>query len=498
MQFAIKEADKEEHGLPFGEGRGPQKFNPQEVQISPALSREQQNSCRALVTKPQEVFSNKPGVDKGMLPRTDTGNASQSVTPYRVRGYYFDNIRRTLDEMLNDQIIVHSSSAWLALVVLIDKPDGSVRFCVYYSKLYAVTKPDAYPRPRLDDLSKMIGGCRVVSSLGLTKECLQGRSDPKAQEKSAFGSPFGLFEFRVLSFGLRNSPATFQRLMDHTLKGLSDFTVAYIDDIGVFSNTWQDHLHHLELVLQRLKDAGLTVKASKCQLGNSEMKYLGHIVGGGLIKPLEAKVEAILNWPRPTTKKKVRSFLGLAGYYRKFIPGFSEIAAPLSDLTKKQSSNSVSWSEECEMAFGRLKDALTNHPVLHAPDFNREFIIYTDASNAGVGAVLCQQDDSGDQHPVAYLSKKLLPREKNLSTIEKECLAIIFAIRKLKAYVWGRHFTLCTDHSPLSWLRTMKSQNSKLMRWALLLQDYDFEVKVVRGTINCVADALSRRPEDNT
>ncbi|XP_078239148.1 uncharacterized protein LOC144585818 [Pogona vitticeps] len=237
-------------------------------------------------------------------------------------------------------------------------------------------------------------------------------------------------------------------------------------------------------------------RESKLQLGIPERKYLGHMVGGGVIKPLEAKIEAVRDWPRPNTKKKVKSFLGLVGYYRKFIPRFSEIAAPLTDLTRKKADDRIPWTSDCEEAFQRLKQALINYPVLRAPDFDREFIIYTDASNSGVGAVLCQEDENGDQHPVSYLSRKLQKGERHLATVEKECLAIVYAIQKAKPYIWGRHFILCTDHSPLQWLKTMKTHNSKLMRWALNLQDYDFEVKVVRGSVNCVADALSRRPED--
>ncbi|XP_078250152.1 uncharacterized protein LOC144589428 [Pogona vitticeps] len=237
-------------------------------------------------------------------------------------------------------------------------------------------------------------------------------------------------------------------------------------------------------------------KENKLQLGSPEIKYLGHIVGGGVIKPLEAKIEAVRDWLRPNTKKKVKSFLGLVGYYRKFIPRFSEIATPLTDLTRKKTDDCIPWTSDCEEAFWRLKEALINYPVLRAPDFDREFIIYTDASNSGVGAVLCQEDENGDQHPVSYLSRKLQKGERHLATVEKECLAIVYAIQKAKLYIWGRHFVLCTDHSPLQWLKTMKTHNSKLMRWALNLQDYDFEVKVVRGSMNCVADALPRRTEE--
>uniref|UniRef100_A0ABM5FPJ9 ribonuclease H n=1 Tax=Pogona vitticeps TaxID=103695 RepID=A0ABM5FPJ9_9SAUR len=309
--FAIKAAESEEAELPFWEGRGEVKYNPEEVKISPALTQDQQQELKMLLSKYQQVFSNKPGIVKGVMHRIHTGDAPpQAVSPYRVTGPYRDKVRKELDEMLRENIIVPSSSPWSSPIVLVDKPDGSIRFCVDYRKLNRVTTPDAYPMPRLDNLIETIGGCRFISSLDLVKGYWQLRIDPRDQEKTAFCSPFGLYEFRVLSFGLRNAPATFQRLMDQTLAGLSDFTVAYIDDIGIFSNTWEDHLIHLELVLQRLSAAGLTVKASKCQLGSPEIKYLGHMVGGAMIKPLEAKIEAVRDWPRPNTKKKSNHFLG--------------------------------------------------------------------------------------------------------------------------------------------------------------------------------------------
>ncbi|CAI5771464.1 Hypothetical predicted protein [Podarcis lilfordi] len=382
--------------------------------------------------------------------------------------------------MLKAGMIIPSESRWAAPIVLLDKPDGSIRFCLDYRKLNHVTKADAYPMPRLDDLIEAIGQCHYITCLDLTKGYYQVEMDPRDQEKTASRSPLGLFEFKVMPFGLKNAPATFQRLVDKILNGLREFTVAYLDDMAVYSPTWEKHKEHLGIVLQRIKEAGLTIKASKCQIGGLTIQYLGHMVGGRVMKLLE-------------TKKKVRAFLGLASYYRKFIPKFSEIAVPLSDLTRKKEPDMVNWTAACQRAFDALKSALTSNPVLVAPDYDREFTVFTDASNAGIRAVLCQQGEKDDLHPITFISKKLLPRERHYSTIEKECLAIVWALQKLTPYIWGRTFTLCTDHSPLLWLRTMKT-NSKLMRWALSLQDFNFTVKNVKGTLNTIADALSRRP----
>ncbi|CAI5799280.1 Hypothetical predicted protein [Podarcis lilfordi] len=246
-------------------------------------------------------------------------------------------------EMLKAGIITPSESPWAAPIVLLDKPGGSIRFCLDYRKLNHVTKADAYPMPRLDDLIEAIGQCHYITCLDLTKGYYQVKMDPKDQEKTAFRSPLGLFEFKVMPFGLKNAPATFQRLVDKILNGLREFTVAYLDDIAVYSPTWDKHKEHLGIVLQRIKE------------------------------------------------KKVRAFLGLASYYRKFIPKFSELAAPLSDLTRKKEPDKVKWTAACQQAFDALKSALTSDPVLVAPNYDREFTVFTAASNAGIGAVLCQQ-----------------------------------------------------------------------------------------------------------
>lgn len=237
-----------------------------------------------------------------------------------------------------------------------------------------------------------------------------------------------------MPFGLQGAPATFQRLMDQVLKGLDNFAAAYLDDIIIYSQSWTEHVSHLRRVLDALRSGKLTVKLRKCQLGMEECRYLGHVVGNGKVRPGMDKLEAVKTFPTPQTKKEVRGFLGLTGYYRRFIPDYSSIATPLSDLTRRNASIRVHWTETCERAFRRLKKALCQKPVLLSPDLEKEFTLQTDASDRGVGAVLSQIGPDGEEHPVAYFSKKLLPREERYATVEKECLAIKPGIEAVRVY----------------------------------------------------------------
>ena len=312
------------------------------------------------------------------------------------------------------------------------------------------------------------------------------------REKTAFRTPFGLFEFSRMPFGLHGAPATFQRMVDRLLDGLECCSAAYIDDVIIFSHSWHDHLRDVEEVLERVRGAGLTVKRKKCQFGMSECLYLGHLVGSGKVQPEQVKVQAVRAFREPKTKTHVRAFLGLTGYYRKFIPQYATLAAPLTDLTRKTGPVAVVWTPVCEEAFGKLKEALCSLPVLASPQLDKEFMLQTDASERGVGAVLSQIGDDGLDHPVAYFSRKLLPREERYSTIEKECLAIKLGVQAFHVYLMGRPFLIQTDHRSLEWLNRLKHTNARLTRWSLFLQGYSYEVKYRSGQSNGNADALSR------
>jgi len=398
--------------------------------------------------------------------------------------------------MLAMGVIVPSQSPWAAPVVLVEKKDQTIRFCADYRRLNDVTVFDPFPMAHVEDLIEKVGSARWISTIDLTKGYWQIPLSPDAREKSAFVTTFGCFEFQVMPFGMQNAPATFMRLMRKVLDGAESYADALMDDLVIFSNTWEDHIKHLEDVFGRLQQAGLRAKPTKCQLGKWEVSYLGHIVGNGMVKPQPSKVEAIANYQRPTTKKDVRAFLGLAGYYRRFIPNFSAKACPLTDLTKKGQSSVVKWTEACEKAFNELKAHLSSESVLANPDFGRPFTLQVDASDRGLGAVLSQTDDQGNERPVTYLSRKLLPRETSYPTVEKECLAIVWATQALHPYLYGRHFTIQTDHHPLTWLNRVRGENQKLLRWSLALQQYHYDLVHRKGVENGNADGLSRGCND--
>uniref|UniRef100_A0A9J7WVK0 ribonuclease H n=1 Tax=Cyprinus carpio carpio TaxID=630221 RepID=A0A9J7WVK0_CYPCA len=347
---------------------------------------------------------------------------------------------------------------------------------------------NGYLMPRVDELLDRLGRARYISTLDLTKGYWQVPLTEQAKPKMAFSTPSGHWQYRVLPFGLHGAPATFQRLMDILLRPHQAYTAAYLDDVVIHSETWEEHLERLRKVLSELRGAGLTANPRKCHLALTEAKYR---VGRGLIRPQEKKVAATLSAPRPTTKTQVRAFLGLVGYYRCFIPNFSSLASPLTDLTRKGQPEKVPWNPETESAFHRVKAALTSEPVLRAPDFNRPFLVQTDASDTGLGAVLSQVIDS-EEHPVIYISRKLTSAERRYAAVEKEALAIKWAVLELHYYLLGRQFTLITDHAPLQWMARAKDTNARVTRWFFALQDFHFTVQHRAGTANANADGLSR------
>jgi RNase H-like domain found in reverse transcriptase/Reverse transcriptase (RNA-dependent DNA polymerase) len=307
---------------------------------------------------------------------------------------------------------------------------------------------------------------------------------------SSFVTPDGLYKFNVMPFGMVNAPTLFQRLMNSITQDIPNCH-AYLDDIIIFSDDFNSHLDQLHLLIDRLTRANLTINLTKSHFCHATIEYLGHIVGNGMVKPVDAKVKAIREFPIPETRKQLRSFLGMAGYYRKFCEHFSVIACPLTDLLKKNST--FKWSIECDQAFNKLKDVLSNAPVLVTPNYSKPFKITVDSCDTGSGSVISQIGDDSLEHPLSYFSQKFDKHQKNYSTTEKELLGLILALKQFDFYVNGSPYPIdiVTDHNPLVFLSRVK-QNQRIIRWSLFLQAYNLKISYLQGCRNVVADALSR------
>ncbi|XP_057693505.1 uncharacterized protein LOC130916648 [Corythoichthys intestinalis] len=439
-----------------------------------------------------EVFKETPGYTTVVMHDVALkNNAVPKRMSYRIPQKLLDPLKREVDLMLSLGIIEASYSEWCNPIVLVPKKDGTIRFCIDFRYLNSVSKFDSYPTPRIDELIERLGTAKYLTTIDLCKGYWQVPLSSRSRELTAFRTPWGLYHFRVMPFGLHGAPATFQRLMDKVLCGLSQFAAAYLDDIIIYSNSWDEHLQHLKVVLRCLQNAGLTVNPAKCAFAKRETEYLGFVIGGGLVKPQIGKVEAIRCCPLPRTQKQLKSFLGMSGWYHRFIPNYSARASLLTDMTSLRGSSVLRWSEEAVKAFRDIQQALCQDPVLHCPDFEQEFVLQTDACDRGLGAVLLQGPPN-DRHPIAFISRKLFPRETRYSTIEKECLAIKWALDALRYYLLGRHFVLETDHRALKWLERMRDTNNRITRWYLAMQPYKFEVQYIPGKQNSTADYLSR------
>ena len=431
----------------------------------------------------------------------DTGDATpKKQAPRRMPFAVRQEVARQLQEMQDSGVVQPSSSPWASPVVMVRKKDGTHRFCVDYRDLNAVTKADTFPLPRIDDLLDQLGKSHYFSTLDLASGYWQIRVHPDSQEKTAFVTPQGLYEFKVMPFGLTNAPAVFQRLMQRVLMGLNtteekDFVAVYIDDVLVFSRTLKDHLQHLQLVIDRLQQAGLKLKPTKCHFVREEVEYLGHLITPGGLKPNPRLVEAVRDFPTPQSLKQLRQFIGLSSYYRRFVPKFAKIAQPLHRLTKKEVA--FTWDEACQEAFEVLKRKLIEAPVLSYPSFEKDFALETDASVQGLGAVLSQQQEDGRLHPVAYASRSLTPTEANYSITELETLAVVWAVTYFHSYLYGHAVTVYTDHTAVKAVLETTNPSGKHARWWSRVYGKGVkEVKIVyrSGKSNLNADALSRCP----
>ena len=395
--------------------------------------------------------------------------------------------------MLSKDIIRPSSSPWASPITLVPKKDGSVRFCIDYRKVNSATRRDAYPLPRIDDTLDTLSGARWFSTLDLVAGYWQVELAEEDKEKTAFCTSDGLFEFNVLPFGLCNGPATFQRLMDLLLTGLQwSSCLVYLDDVIVVGRSFSEHLQNLDNVFRRLQNAGLKLKPQKCAFLKTEVLYLGHLVSRSGIATDPTKVEKVATWPIPCSTKEVQRFLGFASYCRRFIHEFSQIAKPLHRLTERNAP--FEWTRDCQHSFEQLKGKLTTAPILAYPDYSRPFLLDTDASDVGIGAVLAQHDDEGRERVVAYASRTLSRTERKYCVTRHELLAVVTFVQHFRPYLLGRAFTLRTDHGSLTWLQSFKNPEGQLARWLEKLQEFNFTIVHRRGRSHQNADALSRIP----
>lgn len=415
-----------------------------------------------------------------------------STAPYRISPKMKILLKQELEEMLRKNIIAEMESPWAFPVVLIPKKDNKIRLCVDYRRLNAITTTDTYPLPRMDDLLQTAKTTPFMSTLDLRSGYWQIKIAERDKIKTAFTTPFGIYVFNRMPFGLKNAPATFQRLIDKFRTGLPNITIlAYLDDIIICSSSLQCHIMDLRQTFQRLKAFGFHLNREKCHFCLPKVKYLGHILTTEGLKVDPEKTQAIRNRPKPKNPKQVISFLQTCSWYRRFIPGFADVSKPLSDLTKKNAK--WMWTEKEQKAFEKLKALLVSPPILKQIDEAKPFKIMTDASNYALGAVLIQGEKE-DEHPIEYASRLLLPAERNYSTTEREALAVVWAIQKFRGYIEGSEVQILTDHQPLKWLFSLKSPTGRLARWALHLQMYNINFEYTPGRKNAVADTLSRPP----
>jgi hypothetical protein len=426
---------------------------------------------------------------------TVPGAAPPSAPVRRMAPAELLELRRQLKMFIDKDFIRPSQSPYGACVLFAKKKDGGLRLCLDYRALNKISVKNSYPLPRIDEILDSLQGATCFSGLDLASGYFQIPVAPEDVEKTAFRTRYGSFEFLVMPFGLTNAPATFQTLMNDIFREyLDDFVVIYLDDIMVFSKNPADHAKHLRIVFDILRTHKLYAQASKCHLCEDTLEFLGHIISAAGAGTDPKKVEAVQNWAAPANLKELRSFLGFANFYRRFIPNFAHVAGPLNQLLKADVP--YIWTATQQAAFELLKQRFATAPVLALPDFRKDFVLFTDASDYALGACLSQEDATGELRPIAYESRTLTPAERNYATHEKEMLAIIHALKVWRHYLLGSKTSVNSDHRSLTHFLSQPNLSQRQARWMELLQEYDLKIEYVKGSSNVVADALSRlKPE---
>lgn len=463
------------------------------------LTVDQKITADNIISRFREISYEERGLGRTTLTThsIDTGDAA----PIRQRYYRMSPEKQKiliqqLDEMVKEDVVEPCESPWSSPVLLTPKKNGELRFCLDSRKLNSLTKKDAYSLPYISEILDNLRDAKYLTSLDLSKSFWQILIREEDRCKTAFYVPSrGTFQFKSMPFGLTNAPATQQRLVDILFYGpeFENRVFVFVDDIIIVTNTFEQHISLLNRVYEKLKIANLTINFEKSQFFRNQLKYLGYVVNSEGLHADPEKIEAIVNYPRPSNRKEVRRFLGTASWYRRFIPNFSSITSPLNKLTSQgKKAPPFVWSPEAENAFLSLKECLVSTPILACPDYSKPFQVHTDASDVGIGAVLTQTIDNVER-VIAYMSKSLSKQEQNYSATEREALAVLTAIEHWRCYLEnGQTFVVYTDHSALRWFLNLNNPTGRLARWGVRLSAYNFEIRHRRGLDNVVPDSLSR------
>ena len=465
--------------------------NNKRVNINNSLSAEQKEDIHALVESFSNTFSEIPGLTSVLEHHIKiTLDKPFRKTSFPVPLQLQDAFNSEVDKLLQLGVIEPSTSPYSSSPVLVRKPDKTYRVVLDFRPLNSITEFDAEPMPTSENELYKFRDCQFISEIDITKAYYQVPLHKDSRKYTAFPTDKGLMQFTRMPFGLVTACATYVRLMRNILDDLP-FVVCYFDNIFVASKTWEEHIQHLTLVLERLRKSNLTAKPQKCNLGFKEIDYLGFRVGNNKIIAKHDRISDFLNMTPPSSKKGLRSFLGSVNFYRRFIPNMADKTVSLTNYLKKGIKEPFQLSPEALDEFSSLKQCFVNPPILEIPDLSKDFCLRTDASAVGLGAVLLQYHEDIPK-PVAFASYKLLDRETRYSTVERECLGIVWGIERFKHYLYGRNFILEVDHRPLIYLENFKGSNSKLLRWSLALQLFQFTCVYISGEKNHFSDILSR------
>ena len=454
------------------------------------------NNIDKLLNEYEYLFDTAHRPNAGKVPNVKCTIPTGNHPPIRQRAYRLPLrkhhiVREQIKEMLDMGVIQPSSSPWASPITLVPKKDGSTRFCIDFRKVNSITRKDAYPLPLISDIFDSLTGAKVFTTLDLKSGYWQIPMKEEDKEKTAFICSEGLYEWNRMPFGLTNAGATFQRCMTDIFRDyVGQFIFVYIDDIVIYSQDIQQHENHLRLIFQRLSEYNLQLKRKKCVFAAQSVDLLGYHVSAHGIAPQEQKCQAIKNMSPPNSVNGVRSLLGTTGYYRNCIPNYADVVEPLVSLTRRHAR--FHWGPSQQNAFEKLKQLLCSDQVLAYPNTQKPYKLYTDASNYAIGGILVQDDENGVERVVQYISSSLKGSQLNWPTIEKEAYALIYALQKLRPYLYGAQFTVYTDHKPLKSLFLGEVKNTKIQRWAVLIAEYGCNIEYIAGKKNIRADMLSR------